>query len=70
MKSQPPADGQGGPAAQLLVEKIGDEQWSWRYLESASGITLHSNETFHSREAAVDSARKAYPDVALADDEE
>jgi hypothetical protein len=52
------------------VDRTDGERWTWRYVEQETGIELHSNETFSSREVAVDWARRAYPDVPLADDEE
>jgi hypothetical protein len=48
---------------------VGD-RWAWRWVEPASGIELHSNETFATREGAKESARGAYPDVPFAGEEE
>ena len=66
MKTPPPAD----PRPQIHIDPVEDERWTWRYVERETGIELHSNETFSSREAAADWARRAYPDVRFADDEE
>ena len=70
MKNQQPPDGGQGRPAQLHIERYGDDHWTWRYVEAASGVELHSNETFTSREAAADWARRAYPDVPFAEDED
>jgi hypothetical protein len=71
-KSPPPAEGDetggGGPRAELQVVAA-EERWTWRYVEPDTGVELDSNETFASREAAVDWARRAYPDVPFAEDE-
>ena len=60
MKTSQPAD--ATPA--LHVEPLGD-QWTWRYVEG--DLELHSNETYPTEEEAADRARRAYPDVELAD---
>ncbi len=70
MKSQPPADGRTGSAGEIHLARIGDHRWSWRYVESASDIELYCNETFSSREAAIESAGRAYPDVPFAEDDD
>ncbi len=67
MKSQPPTDADG---PELRVTPTDDDRWTWRYNEPATDLTLHSNETFASRDVAMDWARRAYPDVPFADDEE
>ena len=66
MKNQQPPDGED--AAALHLEEAREGRWTWRYVDPASGMTLHSNETFSSREAAVDWARRAYPDVPFAEE--
>ncbi len=53
------------PNPELHVDAVGDDQWAWRYVEG--DMELNSNETFASREEAADKARRAYPDVDLAD---
>ncbi len=63
MKTHQPAD----PRPELHVDRLDDDRWTWRYVERESGLELHSNETFSSREVAVDWARRAYPDVPFAD---
>jgi hypothetical protein len=55
---------------ELHVERAGDDAWTWRYVERETSVELHSNEVFSSRETAVDWARRAYPDVPFADDED
>ena len=62
-KSQP-------PRAELRVESVEDEGWTWCYVEPENGVELYSNETYTTVEDAKDWARRAYPDVALAEDEE
>ncbi len=66
MKTPPPAD----PRPELHLDRLEEERWTWRYVERETGVELHSNETFSSREAASDWARRAYPDVPFADDED
>ena len=66
MKNQQAPDGQG---ASLRVQALEGGRWTWSYSEPAGGPTLHSNETFASRETAMDWARRAYPDVPFADEE-
>ena len=62
-KSQP-------PRAELRVESVEDDRWTWRYVEPEDGVELHSNETYATADDAKDWARRAYPDVPLAEDEE
>jgi hypothetical protein len=69
VKSHQPADAGGEPQAELHLGEVGD-RWAWRWVEPASGIELHSNETFATREGAKESARGAYPDVPFAGEEE
>jgi hypothetical protein len=66
VKTPRPAD----PRAQLHIDTTDDDRWTWRYVEQETGVELHSNETFSSRDVAVDWARRAYPDVPFADDED
>ncbi len=66
MKTSRPAD----PRPQLHVDSLGDDRWTWRYVEQETGLELHSNETFSSRELAAEWAQRAYPDVPLADDQD
>jgi hypothetical protein len=63
-------DQSGGPRAELRVASAGDGRWTWQYVEPDTGVVLHSNETFASREAAEDWARRAYPDLELAEEAE
>ncbi len=65
MKNQQPADAR----PEIHVYPVEGERWTWRCVEAATGLELHSNETFSTREGAVDWARRAYPDVPFADDE-
>lgn len=50
--------------AELRVDDLDGGRWSWRYVEP--GVELNSNETYTSREAAADAARRAYPDLEVA----
>ena len=61
---------QADPHPQLHVDPLEDERWTWRYVEVGTGLELHSNETFASREAAMDWAQRAYPGVAFADEQD
>ena len=49
---------------------VGHDWWSWRYVERETGVELQSNDTFRSAEAAAASARKAYPDLEVAENGE
>ncbi len=62
-KSQP-------PRAELRVEAVEDDGWTWCYVEPENGVELYSNETYATADDAKESARRAYPDVPLAADEE
>jgi hypothetical protein len=66
VKNQQRPDGGG---VTLRVEETEDGRWTWYYSEPAADMTLQSNETFASREIAMDWARRAYPDVPFADDQ-
>ncbi len=64
MKTPPPAD----PRPRIHLDPAGDERWTWRYVEDETGLELYSNETFSSRETAMEWARRAYPDVPFVDE--
>ena len=53
--------------AQLHVEAVPGDRWTWRYAEAGTGIELWSNETYGSQEEAAEWARRAYPDLEVAD---
>lgn len=61
-KSQP-------PRAELRVEAVEDDGWTWCYVEPEDGVELYSNELYATVDDAKDWARRAYPDVPLADEE-
>ncbi len=54
--------------AELRIEPVAGGRWTWRYVEPDTGVELYSNETFVSREVAEDWARRAYPDLELAEE--
>ena len=54
-------DAAGG--AVLRVYQRPDGRWGWCYHEPGGDVWLHSNQDYASREEAVISARRAYPDV-------
>ena len=56
--------------AELRVEAVEDEGWTWCYVEPDSGVELYSNETYPTVGDARQWARRAYPDVPLTNDEE
>jgi hypothetical protein len=56
--------------AELRVTQIEGDGWTWCYVEPEHDVELFSNETYGSAETARDWARKAYPDVSFAEDEE
>ena len=62
-KSQP-------PRAELRVEAVEDDGWTWCYVEPEDGVELYSNETYATADDAKDWARRAYPDLPLAGDHE
>lgn len=66
MKTSRPAD----PRPQLHVDAVDDDRWTWRYVEQETGLELYSNEMFSSREIAAEWAKRAYPDVPLAEEAE
>ena len=55
------------PPAELRVKAVEDDGWTWCYAEPESGIELYSNETYTKVDDARQWARRAYPDVPLAD---
>ncbi len=54
----------------MRVEAVEDDGWTWCYVEPENGVELYSNETYATVDEAKDWARRAYPDVPLAADEE
>jgi hypothetical protein len=66
-KSQRPAKGGNPKGAKLHIDSLEGGRWTWRYVEP--GVELHSNETYDTREHAADWARRAYPEVPVADEE-
>jgi hypothetical protein len=62
-KSQP-------PRAEVRLEAVEDDGWTWCYVEPENGVRLYSNETYATADDAKDWARRAYPDVPLAAEEE
>ena len=61
MKTSQPADAQ----PELHVEPIGEDRWTWRFVQG--DLELQSNENYATRDVAADRARRAYPDVELAE---
>jgi hypothetical protein len=57
-------------AAQVRLEAVGGDRWTWRYVEAGTEIELWSNEMYGSREEAAEWARRAYPDLEVADSQE
>jgi hypothetical protein len=66
VKTSRPAD----PRPRIHFDSVDDDRWTWRYVEEETGLELYSNETFSSRELAVEWARKAYPEVPFADEQD
>ncbi len=66
MGNPPPADGTADERAVLHAYELADGRWGWCYRQPEHDFELHSNTTFPTREEAVVSARRAYPDVPLA----
>ena len=58
------------PQAELRVEAVEDDGWTWCYVEPESGVELYSNETYPTAGDAERWARRAYPDVPLAEDQD
>jgi hypothetical protein len=67
VKNQQPPEDSG---AVLRVEEIEDGRWNWSYTDPAADMTLHSNETYSSRDVAMDWARRAYPGVPFAEEQD
>ena len=57
------------PRAELRVHSVEDGGWTWCYVEPEDGVELYSNETYANAEDAKDWARRAYPEVPLAEEE-
>jgi hypothetical protein len=58
------------PQAELRVEAVEDDGWTWCYVEPENGVKLYSNETYTTVDDAEQWARRAYPDVPLAEDQD
>lgn len=58
------------PRAEIRIDSLPGGRWTWRYVEPDDDLELSSNETYHSREAAAEVARRAYPGVSFADDQD
>ena len=58
------------PHAELRVEAVEDDGWTWCYVEPETGVELYSNETYTTVDDAKTWARRAYPAVPLAADQE
>jgi hypothetical protein len=58
------------PQAELRVEAVEDDGWTWCYVEPERGVELYSNETYTTADDARQWARRAYPDVPLAEDQD
>ena len=56
------------PRAELRVESVEGDGWTWCYVEPDDGVELYSNETYARVDDAKDWARRAYPDVPFAED--
>jgi hypothetical protein len=58
------------PQAELHVETVEDDGWTWCYVEPENGVKFYSNETYATADDAGQWARRAYPDVPLAEDQD
>lgn len=60
------------PRAELQVQSVEGDGWTWCYVEPDDGVELYSNETYTTVDDAKEWARRAYPDLpfAEADDED
>ena len=58
------------PRAELRVEAVEDDGWTWCYVEPEDGVELYSNELYATVDDAKELARRAYPDVPLAEGQE
>jgi hypothetical protein len=56
--------------AELRVSQTEDDGWTWCYVEPEHHVELYSNETYASADVARAWARRAYPDVPFAKDQE
>ncbi|MCA1672700.1 MAG: hypothetical protein LC799_11020 [Actinobacteria bacterium] len=58
------------PRAELRVQSVEGDGWTWCYVEPEDGVELYSNETFSTADEAKDWARRAYPDLPFAEADE
>ena len=58
------------PRAELRVQAIEDDGWTWCYVEPDNHVELYSNETYPRADDAKEWARRAYPDVPFGADED
>ena len=58
------------PRAELRVQSVEGDGWTWCYVEPEDGVELYSNETFSTVDEAKDWARRAYPDLSFAEADE
>ncbi len=57
------------PRAELRIRSLDGHGWTWCYVEPEGDVELYSNETYGSADEAREWARRAYPDLAFAEDE-
>ena len=69
MKSQKSQKSQR-PRAELRLHRVEDDGWTVCYVEPEAGVELYSNETYGTVDDAKKWARRAFPDVPFADDDE
>jgi hypothetical protein len=58
------------PPAELRVQSVEGDGWTWCYVEPEDGVELYSNETFSTADEAKNWARRAYPDLPFAEADE
>ncbi len=58
------------PRAELRVRSLDGDGWAWCYVEPENGVELFGNEIYANADEAREWARRAYPDVPFADDQD
>lgn len=70
MTSRTRAEPDGAAGGVLEIRPRAGGRWTWCYREIERGVELQSNLDYPTREEAAVSARRAYPDVPFAPEDE
>ncbi len=58
------------PRAELRILSLDEHGWAWCYVEPDNDVELFGNETYRNADEAREWARRAYPEVPFAEDDE